>query len=113
MARGLSILLAVIVLSATSCTSKPPVKSAPAACAIATDQVTAQRHLPTSHVSFCDHIPEADGPDGYYLMALRAHCSEELCGSTNMGWFVVRKATGDVFEWDVAEDQLGQPVGSP
>ena len=84
--------------------------NARAACAVATARVTTQRGLPASHVAFCEHIPAADSPDGYYLMALRAHCSEELCGSTNMGWFVVQKATGDVFEWDVAESKLGPPV---
>lgn len=44
-------------------------------------------------------------------MALRADCSEELCGSTNMGWFAVQKATGDVFEVDdVADWTLGRHV---
>jgi len=27
-----------------------------------------------------------------------------------MGWFAVQKATGRVFEWDVAEQKLGLPV---
>jgi hypothetical protein len=27
-----------------------------------------------------------------------------------MGWFAVQKATGRVFEWDVAELRLGPPV---
>jgi hypothetical protein len=29
-----------------------------------------------------------------------------------MGWFAVAKATGRVFEWDMAEDQLGRPVNA-
>lgn len=103
-------IIGLVALSSTSCAEAQTAPNAPAACAVATARVTAQRQLPASHVAFCEHIPKADSPDGYYLMALRAHCSEELCGSTNMGWFVVRKATGDVFEWDVAESKLGQPV---
>lgn len=104
-------IVGLIVLSSASCTTTQPVSSAEAACVVATARVTAQRHLPTSHVAFCDDIPETDGRDGYYVMALRAHCSEELCGSTNMGWFAVQKATGEVFEVDDVSDwRLGRRV---
>lgn len=103
-------IIGLIALSPPSCAKTQTVPSAQAACAVATARVTAQGHLPASHVALCDDIREADIPDGYYLMALRAHCSEELCGSTNMGWFAVQKATGDVFEWDVAGAKLGRPV---
>lgn len=101
-----------IALFLSGCAWSQPVADAQAACAVATSRVTAQRDLPPSHVARCDSIPEADGLNGYYILALFAHCSEEVCGSTNMGWFAVRKATGEVFEWDVAEWKIGQPVGS-
>ena len=106
-------IFALLALPQASCATRQSVGSAEAACVVATAQVTAQNGLPTSHVSFCDHIAEADGPAGYYVMALRAHCSEELCGSTNMGWFAVQKATGDVFEVDDVTDwKLGRRVSN-
>ena len=111
MTKGLTTLLAAIALSSFSCARTPAVTTAHAACVAATARVTAQRSLPTSHVAFCDDIPEAAGPRGYYVLALRAHCSEDLCGSTNMGWFAVQKATGDVFEVDDMTDwKLGRRV---
>ena len=105
-----AIIMALLALPAASCTTMQSVRSAEAACVVATARVTAQSGLPTSHVAFCDDIAEADSPAGYYVMALRAHCSEELCGSTNMGWFAVQKA-GDVFEVDDVTDwKLGRRV---
>lgn len=103
--------VALLALPQASCATMQPVSSAEAACALATARVTAQNGLPASHVVFCDEIAEADSPSGYYVMALRARCAEELCGSTNMGWFAVQKTTGDVFEVeDVADWTLGRRV---
>lgn len=99
-----TIIVALLALPSVSCTTMQSVSSAEAACVVATARVTAQSGLPTSHVAFSDDIAEAASPAGYYVMALRANCSEELCGSTNMGWFAVQKATGDVFEVDTVTD---------
>ncbi|WP_374516898.1 hypothetical protein [Brevundimonas sp.] len=115
MRTGLTTLLAVVALSSPGCAPTPRVSTPEAACATATARVTAQRGLPPSHVALCDHIPEADGPRGYFVLALRAHCFEDLCGSTSMGWFAVQKATGDVFEVeDMSAWKLGRrlPRGS-
>lgn len=88
-----------------------PVRDADSACATATARVTAQRGLPISHVATCDHIAEADGLAGYYVLALRARCQEDLCGSTNMGWFAVQNTTADVFEVsDLTNGKLGRRV---
>lgn len=87
------------------------VRDAENACATATVRVTAQRGLPIGHVAHCDQLAETDALSGYYVLALRAHCSDELCGSTNMGWFAVQKATADVFEVDdIADWKLGRRV---
>lgn len=100
-------IMGLLTLSLTGCARPQPVADAQAACAVATARVTAQRGLPTSHVAVCDPITDANSPKGYYVLALRAHCREALCGSTLMGWFAVRKTTGEVFEWDVAEWKVG------
>lgn len=111
MIRELVLLVTLSSLSA-GCTGTPRVAAATAeaACTVATARVTAQRDLPTARVAMCDPVSEADSPDGYYVLGLRAHCGEELCGSTLMGWFAIERATGAVFEWDMAEGQVGAEV---
>jgi|GEM_PF-1616515 len=95
----------------TTLVMSTPVNDAESACATATARVTAARGLPISHVAACDPISDLAEAPGYYVLALRAHCREELCGSTNMGWFAVQKTTGDVYEIDdVGEWTLGQRV---
>ena len=88
-----------------------PVNTADAACTLATARASARYHFPVSEIAFCDIIPEADSPTGYYVLAL--HGRRPDCGgicSTNMGWFAVQKATGRVFDWDVGEQKLGPSI---
>lgn len=105
-----TMLLTLAALSPTGCASASPVANEQAACTIATAKVTAIRGVPTSHVALCDHASHDADSAGYYVMALRAYCHEELCGSTNMGWFAVRKTTGEVLEWDVGNWRVGPPL---
>lgn len=88
-----------------------PVRTAEAACAIAKARVSAHRRIPSSRVAACDTIRASSSPDGYYVLALYGRCGEPVCGSTNMGWFAVRKSTGRLFEWNVGEWTLGPPFG--
>lgn len=89
-----------------------PVRTQRAACHRAKTRVSAVRHFPASVVAFCDPIRAADSPRDFYVLALHSnrHC-DDIC-STNMGWFAVEKRTGRVFEWDMAEDKLGEPVSA-
>lgn len=100
-------------LASSGCAARERVKSPDVACTLATERVTAHRGLPVSHVVDCDNIPEADGLSSYYILALLADCHEEMCGSTNMGWFAVSKATGEVFDWNVADSKLGRAIPAP
>ncbi len=93
----------------------PPVQAAwvqttERACALAKARLSAVRHFPVSAIRSCDTISAADSPEGYYVLALHGFCREEICGSTLLGWFAVRKSTGRVFEWDVADWRLGSPI---
>ena len=87
-----------------------------AACDVTKARVAARDHFPVSAIAFCDVVvPEAQ-PKGFYVLGLhgkRNDCGDKVCGSTLMGWFAVQKATGQVFEWDMVEDALGQPVKAP
>lgn len=113
MSRSLAARAALATLAALSLSGYAPkerVANPEAACSLAAAQVTARRRLPTNYVASCDNIPEAEGLGGYYVLALLAHCREEVCGSTNMGWFAVKKTTGEVFEWDIADWKVGRPI---
>ena len=88
-----------------------PVRTGGAACAVAKARVAARLHRPVSSIPFCEPLRAAASPRGYYILALRGRCREEVCGSTLIGWYAVRKRTGGVFEWDVAHDRLGGLIG--
>src|SRR3954447_12518405 len=107
-----ALLCAAGLLPSTAPLDAAPVRAAKAACERVKTRVSAVEHFPLSIVAFCDPIREADSPRGFYVLALHSnrHC-DGIC-STNMGWFAVEKRTGRVFEWDVAEMKLGQPISS-
>jgi hypothetical protein len=113
MIRGVMCAAIVVPSSLAGCAGTPPapLANAEAACTVATARVTAARGLTLGHVASCDPARAEDSPASYHLLGLRAVCNQELCGSTLMGWFAVEKATGVVFEWDMAEGQVGAEVG--
>lgn len=86
------------------------VATADAACGAVKTRVAARENSSESIISFCDFIPVADSPEGYFVLALHSRRECEGPCSTNMGWFAVRKSTGDVFEWNVADWAVGPPV---
>ena len=90
--------------------SSAPVETAEAACDVVKDRVSASRHFPRSVIAFCDTKLAGSSPKDLYVLALHSKRKCEGICSTNMGWFAVQKATGRVFEWDVAEDRLGPPI---
>jgi hypothetical protein len=104
--------LARAAICSVTCVPIKPTGSVQAACASASSRVTAVRHLPLNHVVHCEGLDSSEEPSGYQIVGLHGPCVEEVCGSTLMGWFAVRKENGDVFEYDVGESKLGRPVGS-
>lgn len=105
------LLLTLAVLSPAACARPPVVAGEQAACTLATERVTALRGLPTRHVARCETL--ADDGD-HYALVLYAHCTtDEVCGSTRMGEFAVRKSDGEVREWDVSEERVGPPLAKP
>jgi hypothetical protein len=105
-----AMLLAMRFFTPTAPLEAAPVRTAKAACERVKTRVSAVEHFLVSVVAFCDTIGAADRRKGFYVLAL--HSNRRCAGicSTNMGWFAVEKRTGRVFEWNVAEMELGKPV---
>jgi hypothetical protein len=81
-----------------------------AACRVAKALVATRLHRPLSGIPFCEALRVADSPRGFYILALRGRCREDICGSTLIGWYAVQKRTGRVFEWEVGEWRLGASI---
>lgn len=112
-AKLVASLLAASLLQWPAPAGAASVTTEKAACKLTKVRVAARDHFPVSALSFCDFIvPEAQ-PKGFYVLGLhgkRYDCGDDVCGSTLMGWFAVQRTTGQVFEWDDAEDKPGQEV---
>jgi hypothetical protein len=58
----------------------------------------------------CDGGRDENNP-GYYVLRVNGVCRDpQGCGSVLMGWYAVGAATGAVYEWEVAEWQLGPRI---
>ena len=104
-------LTAVALMLAAQGVSQP-VRTERAACELVKARVVAVRGFPLNRIGFCDVIPRATSPRGFYVLALHSNRRCDGICSTNIGWFAVHRATGHVFEWDVAEDRLGPPISA-
>jgi len=108
--------LSVLLLFATGIIAPAePIRAAPvhsekAACDRVKARASAVQRFPVSLVASCDPIGQRDSPKGFYVLALHSNRQCDGICSSNMGWFAVEKATGRVFEWDVAEMKLGRPL---
>jgi len=111
-ASQIAFLLAGAALLATGCINarRVAVANEDGACELAKTVVRTDRQLPPSRIAYCDVIAKDDSPRGYYVMALYSDRRCDGVCSANMGWFAVEEATGEVFEWDVAEWKRGRPV---
>lgn len=115
MNRGRVIISASLlaVMQSTAPAVAVPAATEEAACNLTKISVAERGRFPTSSIAFCDVIVPEEQPEGFYVLGVhgkREDCGDDICGSTLMGWFAVQKATGRVFEWDVADWKTGSPV---
>ena len=107
--------LSVLTFAVTASAAAKPVRTADAACRLVKEDVSRARHMRSSAGEFCDIIPAAKSPPGLFVIGLHHVRSKEDCPdicSTSMGWFAVRKRTGEVREFDVNEWRMGPPIAS-
>ena len=105
-------MLMAVALTIAAQAAPHPVRTERAACELVKARVVAVRLFPLSRIGFCDVIPRESSPRRFYVLALHSNRQCDGICSTNMGWFAVHRATGRVFEWDVAEDRLGPPISA-
>jgi hypothetical protein len=80
------------------------------ACTVVKALFAASHDVPVSRIAFCGHLTPDANPPGFYVLALQStRKCEEPC-SRLLGWFALQRATGRVFEWNVAEWELGQEL---
>lgn len=108
LAAAVSLMAASAIMPGAA--SAAPVENKKSACIAVKNRLAVLRHFPRKMMAYCDIIPVKDSPPGYYVMAIHSRRKCDGICSTNMGWFAIQKATGRVFEWDVAEDRLGPEI---
>jgi hypothetical protein len=91
-----------------------PVTAEKPACDLAKQRVAEARHIAVSNIAFCEALDPKFLPAGLFVLGLHSDRKcPDVCGSTLMGWFAVRKASGEVFEFDIIENKVGAPVPKP
>ncbi len=103
-------LLPIGVLALVGCATQLLASNDEQACRLVKERVVAVHRYPQSRLAFCDPSISADNPPDYFVLALHSNRRCDGICSTNLGWFAVRKSTGEVFDWDVAESRLAGPV---
>jgi hypothetical protein len=109
MIKATAALLMTGMLAGAGPANAAPVKSAQAACSLIKVHYHRRYGFPLRRMAFCDIISRASSPAGLYVMALHSNRRCDGICSSNLGWFAVRKASEQVFEWDVGEQKLGPP----
>ena len=65
-----------------------------------------------SQIAGCEVSDRANAQD-FYVLRLNGLCREDVCGSVLLGWYGVERETGEVFDWDIAENRPGGDVSEP
>jgi hypothetical protein len=97
--------------------SQTPAVSGPEACAALKKRMAVHDHVATADLDktwFCDITNGDDeAQPEWWVIGLRSfrQC-DEICSNLR-GWFAVNRKTGEVREWNMGEDVLGGPIGSP
>jgi hypothetical protein len=115
--RVVALLAVTLLVSGANADSTPAkggsVHSQRAACALLKRRVSELDKLPVTGPPgigwYCDFIPSGD--KDLYAIGLRSgRICPEIC-SNLMGWYAVRKSSGEVGRFDIT-DQVMKPLGS-
>ena len=87
-----------------------PIASADQACERTMAVLVANRSYPADQMVGCDG-GTTDENAGHYVLRVNGVCNDpQGCGSVLMGWYAVEASTGVVYDWDVAELEIGKRI---
>jgi hypothetical protein len=104
------ILLAPILANCGGAEDAQSTASDDRVCALVKNAVVARGQYQEAHIAGCDGSAPNEDLNGYAVVRLNAYCREEICGSVLLGWYAVQLGSGRVFEWNVADWQLGPEI---
>ena len=88
-----------------------PVRTISAACAIVKTRAASRGYFrPRVVVGSCEALRDPEIPRGYYVLTLHSTRRCDYICSSLLGYFAVRRSTGQVFEWDISELRLGREI---
>jgi hypothetical protein len=104
---------ALFAFNAVGCsqpTTAISVTSEAQACHLAKNVVSTKGGYDAKSIAGCD-FAEADDVPNYFVLRLNGYCTQEpICGSVLIGWYVVQKNSGQVFDWNVADWKIADEV---
>lgn len=108
----MGLLLFIVATLSVSDAAAASIVSQDNACSALKNQIaiTGQIASPASEWG-CEFIEESHAPSGFYIVALRGTCHEDMCGSTLIGWYAIRKENGQINKWNVGDWKLGERIG--
>nr|WP_315382716.1 hypothetical protein [uncultured Sphingomonas sp.] len=113
MAAALALSSAIGSAVPASSATAYPVRSKASACVAIKKRVSSAHRIPIKNITFCDVASLRDSPRGFYIMAIHSHRECDGICSTLMGWYAINRANGRIFEWSVADQQIGPEVVDP
>jgi len=107
-----SIALLIAVSFVIVAQAKEPIRDERTACALLKRHMVKFLTRINALPARCD-LTSPGVPADYYVIGLRSghfrRCSD-VCGSSLLGWYAVRKRDGQVHKWNVANMELGPVV---
>lgn len=104
------ILLAPILANCGRTEDAQSIASDDRVCELVKRAVAKRGDYREAQIAGCDRSAPNEDFKGYAVVRLNAYCREEICGSVLLGWYAVQLGSGRVFEWNVADWQLGPEI---
>ena len=114
----LMVLVAMLIAGSAQAAQNAPLSSQ-RACKLLLERMGVHDGVPSAKLKKtwrCDITEDSDNEHtDWWVIGLRSFrkCAGWWECSNLRGWFAVNRNTGEIREWDVGEDAVGGPIGSP
>jgi len=106
--------ISILIAANSGCTLARPV-SAKDACKVLLIEAS-HKHLAAKELASGHYDCEYENEIGSYLLLslhYRLNDPNAVDGSNLVGWYAVSKASGQLYEWDMANQKIGDALSSP